>query len=544
MSDRQKELILYHGTSRDTAELIRRDGFKASPHGCLGPGVYVAHHDKAFRFAANCPRHGGDAGVVVKVRITFSNAKYVRGDDQNWQSQGYDACRAEYTSASTRMEWCLKRPGQVEFLAIQPIECGAALPGFELPEFEEALSLDAVRRVARSYAMYEVYFSEKDKVVSFLADASAGKQYNVYYSTGTVGTAHKLANLPLVQTFHRKADMKYLGELFHVATLTENASCDCQHRKKPRTGGSYYDASPQPVMTPVRAEEEELRAAAERLRQETEQVDTILKDHQKRREEIATRAAEVQRREAEEKLQLELARQAELQRQQQVAAYQQQEAARQVHLRQQRLRGTQCTYSMPTIWHDDIDNNFDAGTLSVAMGENCIFMLHEGGDYTWNGNVPKGLDNKLKGRQKHLPSATYASLGSSSRYYIKFADGQSQWVGPDDLTEELQSSRRSVKSVAFGEDYNTWFVVYADGYWQWAGNIPSGLSKVLSDRGKKSDLKHVSLGPGGEYYISVANGRAWWGGMCDSALSLARDVKDRITFMDFGNDDNVFIRYE
>ena len=75
--------VLYHGTSWATAQLIRQQGFKPSSNGCLGPGTYVARSDKASQFAANCPRHGGDAGAVVKVCITFSRAKYVHDDDRS-----------------------------------------------------------------------------------------------------------------------------------------------------------------------------------------------------------------------------------------------------------------------------------------------------------------------------------------------------------------------------------------------------------------------------------------------------------------------------
>ena len=75
------------------------------------------------------------------------------------------------------------------------------------------------------------------------------------------------------------------------------------------------------------------------------------------------------------------------------------------------------------------------------------------------------------------------------------------------------------------------------------------LRKVLDKRQKKrdlkkSDLKHVSLGPDGQYCIAVANGRMWWGEMTDEALDQVRPYKDRLTFIDFGNSGRQFIRYE
>ena len=106
-----EEHILYHGTSWETAQLILQQGFKPSGAGtCLGPGTYVARADKASRFGANCSRHGGESGAVVKVRINFTRAKYVPYDDRSWISEGYDACRSERTSRSGHPEWCLKSP--------------------------------------------------------------------------------------------------------------------------------------------------------------------------------------------------------------------------------------------------------------------------------------------------------------------------------------------------------------------------------------------------------------------------------------------------
>jgi hypothetical protein len=42
---------LYHGTSWEVAQIIKRDGFKASEGGCLGAGTYVA---RAGRHLQSC----------------------------------------------------------------------------------------------------------------------------------------------------------------------------------------------------------------------------------------------------------------------------------------------------------------------------------------------------------------------------------------------------------------------------------------------------------------------------------------------------------
>ena len=108
--------------------------------GCLGPGTYVAHADKASRFAANCTRHDGDSGSVLKVRVSFQRAKYASNHDHSWLT--HEACRAEHTSVSSLSEWCLKHARQIEVLEIRRIACGDTLPAFE----DDAMSLSVVRR--------------------------------------------------------------------------------------------------------------------------------------------------------------------------------------------------------------------------------------------------------------------------------------------------------------------------------------------------------------------------------------------------------------
>eukprot|EP00966_Prymnesium_polylepis_P082752 1916201-Prymnesium_polylepis.1 len=184
MSQEQKTLLLWHGTSWEIAARICANGFEMSPTGLLGPGVYVARFDKASSFAENCPRHGGDEGAIVKVRITYTNAKMVHGDYNGWQQEGYDACRAERTSMSSHMEWCLKTPAQVEVLEVKKLACCSVVPESEAPstsvntqradpELELKSSLEALQReliVARqneeaTQRQLATLKTEKDKAV-------------------------------------------------------------------------------------------------------------------------------------------------------------------------------------------------------------------------------------------------------------------------------------------------------------------------------------------------------------------------------------------
>lgn len=127
--------------------------------------------------------------------------------------------------------------------------------------------------------------------------------------------------------------------------------------------------------------------------------------------------------------------------------------------------------------------------------------------------MPKNLHNKLNGRQQSLPAPNYVAMGSQDRYYISFTNGAREWVGCDEMTKELESSARSVMTVAFGEHWDSHFIVYTDGYWNY-NNLPHGLSHLLKSRKHKADMSCVSLGPNGEYYalvqrMAVCGGVVW-----------------------------------
>ena len=109
------ELKFWHGTSWASAQAIKSRGFKVSSgeKQLLGRGVYVAKFHKALRFAQDESRHRSPEGGLVECQVRFSNPKFVTSDDDTWQSEGHDACRADHTSGSSHLEWCLKEASQV-----------------------------------------------------------------------------------------------------------------------------------------------------------------------------------------------------------------------------------------------------------------------------------------------------------------------------------------------------------------------------------------------------------------------------------------------
>jgi hypothetical protein len=121
-----KEYKFYHGTSWVAAQQIEQEGFIESASGCLGAGVYLAHHAKARHFAEDAARHGGTVGGLVEVLVQINKPKFVPSDNQTWRSEGFDACRAARTSLSPHMEWCIASPSHVRVLRIKTVERPAA----------------------------------------------------------------------------------------------------------------------------------------------------------------------------------------------------------------------------------------------------------------------------------------------------------------------------------------------------------------------------------------------------------------------------------
>lgn len=118
-----QRMRFYHGTTWATAKQIERDGFLPSESGCLGRGIYVAREDKARRFAQQRAREQAyaDCGGLVELLVTVRNPKYVLSNDYHWQSEGYDACRSERTTASTNMEWCIRDAGAIEVVGVEAV---------------------------------------------------------------------------------------------------------------------------------------------------------------------------------------------------------------------------------------------------------------------------------------------------------------------------------------------------------------------------------------------------------------------------------------
>ena len=439
------------------------------------------------------------------------------------------------------------------------------------------LDLEVVRDEARLAGLYEIYYNEQSRVVSFAStdDHSSPVRVNVYYTTGTVGTCLTHPRQGKTQLFRRNVDLSTLAELFreprlhtgtgyHRSQRIRRETCSvcqdleasvplrcghvplcrgCADQLIQRSGGDSVKCPLCRVVAPLSRgdgpldEEAELCAQAARLKAEAEEVDAMIAACVARREEVARREAERRRRREE-------AERLERQRQESQARAR---AAREAQARllvQRRERGTKCDFYLSEAQF--VSDNFSPEVTCIATNGDSTIMLYENGGWAFTGGIPKLLHNKLNGRARSLPSPTYVAIGSDDRYYIQFADGKSEWVGCENMGNEIKNCSALIKTVAFGESWGSYFLVSQDGDYSYC-NIPSDLEEFVE---KSGSLNCVSLGGDGAWYAEASDGRASWGaGFQDRATWEALNrIAQRLTFLDFGSFDGsrteFFVRYE
>ncbi|KAL3800653.1 hypothetical protein HJC23_006115 [Cyclotella cryptica] len=213
-------------------------------------------------------------------------------------------------------------------------------------------------------------------------------------------------------------------------------------------------------------------------------------------------------------------------------------------------------------------------------GQGCI-VLRNNGAFSVVGILPKPLYRQLF--RKRGPFPEYIALGTKGRYYVRFEDGTFKFLGPSSLRAclnqtgahdsakakrgsrffknfkkkngEIDSRQQhplAIASLAFGNNFDDFFLVRNDGSWEYNGDLPRSLEKLLQDRRGRGDLQWVSLGPNQEWCLKANNGRIWWGGVSkevdehltgilleddENGSGICHDLK----FIDFGVDDTFFL---
>uniref|UniRef100_A0A8C4RI94 PARP catalytic domain-containing protein n=1 Tax=Erpetoichthys calabaricus TaxID=27687 RepID=A0A8C4RI94_ERPCA len=87
-----KVYVMFHGTTKQNAELIKKNGFRPSANGMLGRGVYVSRDlQKASRY----PLHVDESQrYVLKLLVNVGKVKKIDRQghhmQKTWHNHGYD----------------------------------------------------------------------------------------------------------------------------------------------------------------------------------------------------------------------------------------------------------------------------------------------------------------------------------------------------------------------------------------------------------------------------------------------------------------------
>ena len=122
---KRHEAVVFHGTTFEYAQLIKKNGWKESTRGALGPGVYFTSNEEAVKKIAQ--RHGTKA-AVIKCRVDLGKLKCNYGPDQTdidgkWRRDFdsiYRRCDPWVTMSKFR-EFAVKKEKIVEILEVKEV---------------------------------------------------------------------------------------------------------------------------------------------------------------------------------------------------------------------------------------------------------------------------------------------------------------------------------------------------------------------------------------------------------------------------------------
>ncbi len=184
---------------------------------------------------------------------------------------------------------------------------------------------------------------------------------------------------------------------------------------------------------------------------------------------------------------------------------------------------TDIAFSLPAHTVSFVENcladSMDDPIHCVATNGPGTIFLYDSGEWAYTSEIPEKLQSVFSKRSRLSPIPVYVSLGSHDRFFVKFADGSCEWRGSVDFEQTVEKhikNKREIRNIAFGSDKYSHFVVFEDGSWEFQGaGIPDGLESKLKARKDRDDLTCVTLGPDGEWFLKVRNGRNWWGNVSD-----------------------------
>lgn len=210
-------------------------------------------------------------------------------------------------------------------------------------------------------------------------------------------------------------------------------------------------------------------------------------------------------------------------------------------------RGSKLSYFIDPRMHEFLENMDLSLVRCLSLlpnGKGYIYTRHDGFS-CWNGvgplDIPEDVDNLLRTRSGHHCRAESLALSQDGRYFLKFANGNMQWVSESNFTKAINCG--NVKMVAFGQADHSFVVLYKDGKSAYCC-IPSVLAKYLSGNSPyHSSPDFVSLGPKGEFFLRFKDGVSVFGGMGVRMFKAMKDIQGDLREVSFAFENSFTARY-
>ncbi|KAJ1641358.1 hypothetical protein T492DRAFT_919107 [Pavlovales sp. CCMP2436] len=120
-----------------------------------------------------------------------------------------------------------------------------------------------------------------------------------------------------------------------------------------------------------------------------------------------------------------------------------------------------------------VASNWSSSVAGVALGEGCAMMLFDSAPPVFTSQFARQcpqLARQLAQRTAQMAPIAFIAIGSHQRFYVRFADGKQEWVGPDECTVDVKA--KPVAQVGPDE-----CIVDCDGTWEMGG-----CSDALADK--------------------------------------------------------------
>lgn len=318
-------------------------------------------------------------------------------------------------------------------------------------------------------------------MVSFRSDA--GVRFNVYYTTGTVGTCLDHPVQGKTQLFRRTVTVEELGSIFDHPRMHTGRGYQRKKRKTSQGTGSAL-AKAAAMLPGIGDEEAEVRAYIKLLEAKVRAGKAHLNEILEGKEAIRKRAAEEQRAKAQRERE-DAQRREEARR---IQVLKEEQKAKNTILNR---RGNNYDYSL-------VDNDYfppsmkDVKELCLSPDGGYIALLDNG--TTFGSSYPNEISKEVD-RQKNS-NIEYIAVGSVGQYYLSKFNGKSMWSGCSAMSDILRSSNKRVEFISFG-NWETYYIQFVDGSSDWGGDISYNLENDL----QHNKIQHLWLSRNSEQYI-------------------------------------------